>query len=117
MQTSSSKATALNAHLPTHLQLDESPGLEAELDQAAANGWTPDGLAAHITRKAGATAGPGLAYRLIQQAARTPQQKGAGGTPSPTQHAIDTHPFDQDPNNQPGWCRCNLPTGNHHHTP
>ncbi len=116
MNTSSSgKVTALNAHLPEHLHLDPSPGLEAELDQAAAAGWTPDGLAAHIRSKAGPNAGPGLVVSIIRGASHRPQRPGT----IPEQAGLITaaHPFTDHPDTMPGWCRCGLPRANRHHTP
>lgn len=108
------KTTALNSHLPTHLWVTETPGLEAELDQAAANGWTPDGLAAWIVHRCGPQAGSGVVVSLIRQAARTPQAKGT--EPVRAGLIIDAHPFTQDPDNMGGWCRCGLPRANRHHT-
>lgn len=112
MLPSSSKTTALNAHLPDHLQLTAHPGLEATLDQAAAGGWTPEGMAAFIRRKAGPNAGPGVAYALVQQAAAQPQQKATAPGPG---LVIGAHPFHQDPENIGGVCRCQLPLANRHH--
>ena len=108
-----SKIAALNTRLPDHLRLDNSPGLEAELDRLAGAGWTPDGLAAHIGRKAGPNSGPGLVVSLIRSIDGKPQR---AGTIATVGLIIDAHPFTQHPDLIGGWSRCGLPRANRHHT-
>ena len=104
----------LNEHLPEHLHLSPGAAADEALQGARAKGWTPEALAQYITRKCGPTAGSGVVISLIRNAPPADQHKKPGGG-SPGRLILEPHPFDQSPDNEPGWCRCQLPRGNRHH--
>ena len=106
----------LNEHLPEHLHLTPGANADEALQAARQKGWTPEALARYVTRNCGPTAGSGVVINLIRNAppADTHNNKNKGGATHKL--VIEAHPFTQDPNNIEGWCYCQLPRGNRHHT-
>ena len=112
LETATTKIEALNKHLNQQLQLDHSGNLEAEIERLAKLGWTPALLGSRITARCGPQAGTGVVVHII---------RGITGPPAPNQTpttptAIELHAFEQDPENMPGWCLCQLPQANRHHS-
>ena len=113
LDTTRTKVDALNKNLPSHLQLNNSGNLEAEIERLANLGWTPDSLGSRITARCnGPAAGPGVVVHII---------RGMTGPPAPNQTPttptiMELHAFEQNPENLPGWCLCQLPQANRHHS-
>lgn len=105
----------LNEHLPAHLHLTPGANADEALQGARAKGWTPEALADYLRRTLPADANGGLVIHRIRNAPAPDTHKNPGGA-SPTRLVIEAHPYDQDPDNEPGWCQCQLPRSNRHHT-
>ena len=106
----------LNEHLPEHLHLTPGANADEALQAARQKGWTPEALADYLRRTLPADANGGLIIHRIRNAppADTHNNKNKGGASHKL--VVEAHPFDQDPNNIEGWCLCQLPRGNRHHT-
>ena len=107
-------ALQLNTVLAKPITIDAD--IVQTITTALDNGWTIDTLAANVNRGLPDDASTGLVvYRIIKAAQRPAPGKDRRRSTSSVPLAIRRHTFDQDPDNEPGWCRCHLPASSRHH--